>query len=136
MYTQQHASPKELDDLWTTLPLIDQQFPHARSDKFNVKKLSDRLVKFIEHCCIERYYFFDILKCGKANCDICLLPMLAPHVFSTLNHLPDPVPGPEKHYKKFSDVFGELKSTDLLAKKDLQKTNLSHFQLAFNMSKC
>jgi len=100
------ASPEELDDLWTTLLSIDQQFPHARSDKFSAKELSERLVKFIEHYCIQRHYFFDILKCGKADCDICLSPRLPAHVFSTLNHLPDPVPGPEEHYKKLSNVFG------------------------------
>ena len=100
------ASPEELDDLWTTLLSIDQEFPHARSDKFSAKELSEKLVKFIEHCCIQRHYFFDILKCGKVNCDICLPPRLEPHIFSTLNHLPDPVPGSEGHYKKFFDVFG------------------------------
>ena len=100
------ASPEELDDIWTALLSIDQQFPHARDDKFNAKELSERLVRFIEHCCIQRHYFFDILKCGKANCDICLPPKLGPDLFSTLNHLPDPVPGTEEHYKKILDVFG------------------------------
>ena len=100
------ASSEELDKLWTTLLSIDQEFPHERSNKFSAQELSERLVKFIKHCCIQRHYFFDMIKCGKASCDICLPPRLTPDVFSTLNHLPDPVPGPQDHYKKFSEVFG------------------------------
>ena len=51
-------------------------------------------------------YFFDTIKCSEADCNICLPPRLAPEVFVKLNHLPDPVPGSEGHYKKFSKVFG------------------------------
>ncbi len=68
------ASAEDLDDLWTALLSIDQQFPHARSDKFSAKDLSNGLVEFIDHCCVQRHYFFDVLKCGKADCYICLPP--------------------------------------------------------------
>jgi len=79
----------------------------VRNDKFSAKELSKRLVKFIEHYCIQlqRYYFFDILKCGKANCDICLPPKLGPDLFLTLNHLPDPMPGTEEYFKVFPCVW-------------------------------
>jgi len=69
------VSAEELDDFWTTLLSIDEEFAFSRSDKFSAKELSSKLVKFIG-------------------------------VFVKLNHLPDPVPGPEDHYKKFSEVFG------------------------------
>ena len=100
------ASSEELDDLWTTLLSIDEGFAFTRTDKFSAKELSSKLVKFIEHCCVQRHNFFDILKCGDSDCNICLPPRLSPEVFVKLDHLPDPVPGPEDHYKKFSDIFG------------------------------
>ena len=100
------ASADELDDLWAALLSIDKEFPYGVGDKFSAKELSGRLVKFIDHCCVQRHYFFDIIKCGEADCDICLPARLAPDVFSTLKHLPDLVPGSDDHYKKFSDVFG------------------------------
>ena len=100
------ASADELDDLSVALLSIDKEFPHGVSDKFSTKELSGRLIKFVDHCCVQRHYFFDIIKCGEANCDICLPTRLAPDIFSTLKHLPDPVPGYENHYQKFSDVLG------------------------------
>ena len=102
------ASPQELDDLWSALLSIDQQFPYERSDRLSAKELSEGLVKFIDQCCIQRHYFFDMIKCGKTDCDVCLPPRLPSDVFSTLKHLPDPVPGSEGHYKKFVDVFGTV----------------------------
>ena len=132
------ASTEELDDLWTTLLSIDQLFPNVRSDKFSAKELSEKIVKFIEHCCFQRHYLFDILKCGKADCDICLEHQGLHLMFSQLSTTSQTLFQDHKNTtRRFLMFLGQeqLKSTDLQATKDHQKTNLSHFPLAFNISK-
>ena len=57
------------------------------------------------HCCRERHYFFDVLKCGASECQVCDPPRLPESVFTSLRHLPDPMPGVDDHYKPFSEVF-------------------------------
>ena len=99
------ATNDELDDLWTSILSIDQEFPYSRSDKFSAKDLTSQLVEFMSHCCKQRHYYFDILKCGKRECKICLQTRLPADVFKGLAHLPDPVPGSEGHYKHFAEVF-------------------------------
>ena len=43
---------------------------------------------------------------------MCLPPRLPADVFKKLNHLPDPMPGSEGHYKHFSEVFGTVTSEE------------------------
>ena len=100
------ASDDELNDLWTSILSIDQEFSLSKEDKVSAKDLPLNLTNFISHCCKQRHYFFDILKCGKDDCEVCLPPRLPTDVFRKLNHLPDPVPGSEGHYKQFADLFG------------------------------
>ena len=65
------------------------------------------LKKFLDHCCQERLYSFSIKKCGSTTCSICNPPRLAAEVFSTLHHLPDPVPDiTGEHYRNFEDLYG------------------------------
>jgi len=97
------TSVQQLDDLWTALLTIDEEYSYSRKDKFSAKELSQKLIKFMEHSCTQRHYFFDIIKCGET---LCLPPRLPPDAFGKLNHLPDPVPEPGDHYKKFTEVFG------------------------------
>ena len=59
----------------------------------------------MSHCCKQRHYYFDILKCGERKCKICLLTRLPTDVFKGLNHLPDRLPGTEGHCKHFAEVF-------------------------------
>ena len=59
----------------------------------------------MKHRCYERLYFFDIKKCGDEDCNIWLPPRLPSDKFLQLDHLPDPMPGQDGHYKKFPEVF-------------------------------
>ena len=59
------AADTELDELWTALPAIDAEFPLSRKDKVCAKDLSLSLSQFTSHCCRQRHYVFDILKCGQ-----------------------------------------------------------------------
>ncbi|KAL5496676.1 hypothetical protein EMCRGX_G013014 [Ephydatia muelleri] len=95
----------KLDDLWTSIFSIDQEFPYSQSDKLSGKDLTSQLVEFMSHCCKQRHYYFDILKCGERKCKICLPTRLPADVFKGLDHLPDPLPGTEGHYKHFAEVF-------------------------------
>ena len=45
-------------------------------------------------------------KCGSQDCSICKPARLKHQDFKRLNHLPDPTPGTNDHYKQFSEVFG------------------------------
>ena len=68
----------------------------------SVAKTKPDLTRFIEHCCVQRHYLFEVKKCGSTTCTTCNPPRLPQEVFS----LPDPVPGEDGHYKPFGDVVG------------------------------
>ena len=70
------------------------------------------LSEFIAHCCRQRHYFFDILKCGKTECSLCKPPRLPQSEFQKLDHLPDPVMDMNNHYKTFKEVFRTKTSED------------------------
>jgi len=74
----------------------------------------------MKHCCCERYYFFDIKKCGDEDCDICLPPRLPCDNFSQIDHLPDPIPGNDGHIGT-----GKLSLINLKSKRQLYK-NISN----------
>ena len=99
------ATPAETNDFWTALLSIDAHFPLAHSSKCSAKDLTSQLSKFVAHCCRERHYFFDVLKCGASECEVCNPPRLPVSVFMSLRPLPDPMPGVDDHYKPFSEVF-------------------------------
>ena len=54
-HTYTVTSAQELDDLWTALLTIDEEFSHSRKDNFSAKELSQKLVRFIEHSCIQQH---------------------------------------------------------------------------------
>lgn len=60
----------------------------------------------MDHCCQKRQYFFEIKKCGEIECAICKPIRSDPEIFKELKELPDPIPGPDNHYKPFSEVYG------------------------------
>ena len=64
------------------------------------------LAQYLSHCARERTYFVSLRKCGTRDCIICKPPRLNDQDFILLNHLPDPIPGTDDHYKEFSEVFG------------------------------
>ena len=63
----------ELDALWMTILAIDKEFRVNHTDKSSAKDLIESLCGFMSHCCAQRHYFFDTLKCGKEGV-ICLPP--------------------------------------------------------------
>ena len=99
------ATPSEVSDHWTALLPIDTHFSLAHSSKCSAKDLISQLSKFMTHCCWEWHYFFDVLKCGASECQVCNHPRLPESVFKSLRHLPDPKPGVDDHYKPFAEVF-------------------------------
>ena len=78
---------QELDTFCTALLVfhatLDVSIKKGQVDQYT------RLQAFIQHCCHQRHYFFDILKCGKSDYDICRPVRLPAAVFQQLNHLPD-----------------------------------------------
>ena len=103
------ATDENIDELFAACKLDDTLCPMDI-----VSTLPKRLLlkQFLDHCCKERTYFLSILKCGKVNCTVCQKPRLNENDFRRLKHLPDPVPGEDKHYKPFDQVFGEVTSEE------------------------
>eukprot|EP00731_Ephydatia_muelleri_P010010 Em0005g596a len=99
------ASAAEIDSLWSSLLAIDHEMRLRHDDKITAKDLSPALADFMSHCCKQRHYFFDILKCGKPECMLCKPLQLSASEFSKLSHLPDSTPGTDGHYKPFQEVF-------------------------------
>ena len=64
------------------------------------------LAQYLSHCARERTNFVSLKKCGSRDCIICKPPLLNDEDFKRLNHLPDPIPGTDDHYKELSEVFG------------------------------
>ena len=81
------------------------------------------LLAYLKHACRERKYFFSVKKCGIAGCTLCLKPQLPPDVFSTLHHLPDPIPVKtnEGHYQTFDELYGTKTSEKYLPSKNSSK---------------
>lgn len=102
-----HASSSaELDSFWSQILQIDSKLTRNDTAKAILKERPG-LSNFLLHCCQERAYSFSIKKCGVSTCTICAPPRLPPEVFSSLHHLPDPVPDSTgEHYKSFEDLYG------------------------------
>ena len=91
------ASSSDIDELWSQAQEIDSTLgPDIPLTKATAK-LKPELVKWIEHCCLQRHYFFEIKKCGISTCTICKPPRLPQEVCNQLHSLPDPVPGEDGH---------------------------------------
>ena len=67
----QTASRELLAKVWSCLNRIDPDFNLSYTDKICVKVLTPNLKKFLTHCCRQCHYFFEVRKCGNAECGIC-----------------------------------------------------------------
>ena len=85
--------------------MLDPEFQLGSKDKVTHTKITPKLQSFLKHCCHERHYFFDIKKCGEDSCSICKPSRLPEDLFTKLDHLPDPMPSEDGHYKQFAEVF-------------------------------
>ena len=82
------ATQDELDEFWTSLSAIDEEFQLRHNEKMNAKSVTPGVVEFLSHCCRERHYFFDILKCGCQECAICSTPTLRYKSCTTFGYIP------------------------------------------------
>ena len=100
------ASNSGIKDMWETLHSIDTTLRFE--DKHQKSSLPSHPLfqEFLSHCCQARHYSFCVKKCGSTDCNICLPPRLPSDVFSKIHNLPDPTPGSDGHYKRFSEVYG------------------------------
>ena len=91
------STHKEINKLFKTLK------PNYTMTEFSQRP---ELAQYQSHCAWERTYFVSLKKCGSRDCIICKPPRLHDQDFRLLNHLRDPIPGTDNHYKEFSEVFG------------------------------
>ena len=90
---------KEVKKLFTDVGLDKTVKPNDTMTEFSQRPE-------LSHCARERIYFVSLKKCGSQDCIICIPPRLNDQDFRRLNHLPDPIPGTDDHYKDISEVFG------------------------------
>ena len=102
------ATEDEVVDLFSEMMKIDASV--AKSDTTQEKvKGKAAFLQFLKTHCLQRQYMFSVKKCDDISCTVCLPPRLNNDVFSTLSHLPDPVPNGD-HYKSFNDIYGSTAS--------------------------
>ena len=93
------ATPQEISELWTAIISFDSTLEEgAKYVKGNIGE-HEKISEFLQHCCRMDQYTFDVLKCGKDTCNICL----PRDVFHQIKHIPFPIPG-EGHYLRFAEV--------------------------------
>ena len=63
----QSASRELLAKVWSCLNQRDPDFNLSYTDKISVKVLTPNFKKFLNHCCCQRHYFFEVRKCGNAT---------------------------------------------------------------------
>ena len=93
--------------MWDIVKSIDSSVDSSEHLTKGNLPLKPDLVTFLDHCCRQRQYFFEIRKCGENDCSICTPVCLPEDVFHDLKPLPDPVPCIDGHYLSFTDSYGK-----------------------------
>ncbi len=102
------ASQAHMDELWSLITSkVDATLsPTETTKKANAQKQDFQ--NFLNTHCRIRHYMFSIKKCGQAECRVCQPRRLPEHIFSELDHLPDPMLESSEKYKDFADVYGTV----------------------------
>ena len=86
---------------------LDPEFNLSYTDKISVKVLTPKLKQFLTHCCLQRHYFFEVRKCGNAECAwVCGRVRLSTEEFSKITLFPDPMMKDDGHFKSFEELHG------------------------------
>ena len=99
------ASDDQIEAFWEIIHCVDDTVDMSESSKSTLQK-KQKLKAFFDHCCQIRHYSFCVKKCGVTECNICKPVRMDIDQFKNIHCLPDPVMGPDDHYKPFSDVYG------------------------------
>ena len=118
--TYNAADDNEIEAFWEILEQVDETLTMSDTTKKAIKDKSD-LLHFIDHCCQISHYSFQIKKCGKPDCTTCKPLRMDPTVFASLHFLPNPVPGPDDHYKSFVEVYGQHEASSEKHRPSLQQ---------------
>ena len=108
IHTFQSATSSELSAFWSSIIALDATLDEKGIYRKETINQHQRVVEFISHCCQSSHYTFDILKCGREDCNFCTEVRLPRSVFEKLRHIPHPTPGIDGHYLSFSDVFNSV----------------------------
>ena len=139
------ASEQEIKDLWAELSAVDELLEYGGQYQKKILRDHPQLVAFISHCCQVRHYSFTVKKCGVSSCTRCKPVHMARRDFEKLSYLPDPIPGEDGHYQRFSTVYGTSTSEEhrpsLQSQKSKQKSlpfpvSVQHVRNADTMIQC
>ena len=104
------ARANDIDDMWKHILQIDSTVTQECTQKVQLEK-KEAYQEFLIHHCKVQHYMFSIKKCTRDSC-VCKPPRLPMEVFESLNHLPDPVPDDDDHYKAFDDLYGKSETSE------------------------
>ena len=108
--------------------MLDPEFDLLQSDKVSIQEsLSPVLKDFISHCCRQRHYFFEVKKCGKDDCSLCLPVRLPKEEFEKIKPFPDPMIKDDGHYKSFEEVYGTETSEECRPSKQAKSKKLPFY---------
>ncbi|XP_064646150.1 uncharacterized protein LOC135499336 [Lineus longissimus] len=113
------ASEATIDALWQQCLTVDGMLQRNDTTAKGVKNC-DRLKAFMEHCCIEGHYTFQVKKCGADDCDICR--PLRDERSKEVGNLPFPVLAGDGHYRPFVDVYKTVTKENRPSKETRTKT--------------
>ena len=85
------ASNEDVYELFCKIHHIDNTLTQDDTTQKSLA-LKANFQKFLETHCKSRHYRLCVKKCGATTCEWCNKPQLPQKVFSTLSHLPDPIP--------------------------------------------
>ena len=93
------ATDTEIAEIWES-KFVDSECgddPQALKTK---SAISDKplLQQFFSHCCRERHYYFEVKKCGSADCSICKPVRLNAEVFQEIKNFPDSIPAADNNH--------------------------------------
>ena len=99
------ASDEEMEAFFEVLHLVDSSVDISDTSKSALQRMP-KMQAFFDHCCQLCHYSFCVKKCGSSDCNICKPLQMDSELYKKVHFLPDPVMGPDDHYKPFADVYG------------------------------
>ena len=101
------ALESDIETLFASILLIEEQITINDTTSVELKRFQ-KLKNFMGTHCQIRQYSFQVKKCNRNECRVCLPIELPIEVYNNLHFLPDPEPSisDPDHYKEFSSIYG------------------------------
>ncbi|CAJ0899955.1 5410_t:CDS:2, partial [Entrophospora sp. SA101] len=101
------ALESDIETLFASILLIEEQITINDTTSVELKGFQ-KLKNFMSTHCQIRQYSFQVKKCNRNECRVCLPIELPIEVYNNFHFLPDPEPSisDPDHYREFSSIYG------------------------------